>query len=115
MKGKKSTILYVLQALKRGSSKEEPVSQTTIAKMLKLRGIDCDRKTVGRDIDCLIEFGYKITKIKGGGCYLEGDFFPEDEILLLNAGASMLALPVDEKKKLKDKIEKLRKLNKVEI
>lgn len=115
MTGKKSTILYVLQALKRGSSKEEPVSQTTIAKMLKLRGIDCDRKTVGRDIDCLIDFGYKITKIKGGGCYLEGDFLPEDEILLLNAGASILGLPDRDKNKLKEKIEKLRKINKVEI
>ena len=115
MKGKKSTILYVLQALKRGSSKEEPVSQTAISNVLKLMGIECDRKTVGRDIDCLIDFGYKITKIKGGGCYLEGDFLPEDEILLLNAGASILGLPDSDKNKLKEKIEKLRKINKVEI
>lgn len=115
MKGKKSTILYVLQALKRGSSKEMPISQITITKTLNVMGIKCDRKTVARDIDCLIEFGYKITKIKGGGCYIEGDFLPEDEILLLNAGASMLAISADDKKKLKDKIEKLKNINKVEV
>ncbi len=115
MKGKKSSILYVLQALKRGSSKEEPVSQTTIAKMLKLRGIDCDRKTVGRDIDCLIDFGYKITKIKGGGCYLEGDYFADKELEILAKSVQLLDLPLVANKHMQEKLMSLKKLNKIDV
>ena len=115
MKANKSSILYVLQALKRGSSKERPISQITISKMLKLRGIECERKTIGRDIDCLIDFGYKITKIKGGGCYLEGDYFAEKELDILAESVKLLNLPTSANKYMKDKIMSLEKINRVEI
>lgn len=115
MTGKKSTILYVLQALKRGSSRERPVSQITISKMLKIRGIECDRKTVARDIDCLIEFGYKITKIKGGGCYLEGDYFAEKELDILAKSIQLLDLPSAANKHMQEKLMSLKKINKVEV
>lgn len=67
---KKVTILYVLKILKECSSVEHPVSQLLITRTINLAGIPCDRKTISRDIDCLIEFGYKIVKLAGGGCYL---------------------------------------------
>lgn len=66
-------ILYVLKMLQEGSSKECPISQTSMAKVLNSMDIECDRKTVGRNIDYLIEFGYPIVKIKGGGCYMSKD------------------------------------------
>ena len=56
--------------LKKGSSKEVPITQATISKTLKLLNFDCERKTVAKYIDALIEFGYPIIKISGGGCYL---------------------------------------------
>ena len=115
MKANKSSILYVLQALKRGSSKESPISQITISKMLKLRGIECDRKTIGRDIDCLIDFGYKITKIKGGGCYLEGDYFAEKELDILTESVKLLNLPTSANKYMNEKLMSLKNLNKVEV
>lgn len=68
---KKTIILYVLKMLEKGSSKEKPITQTNITKVLNSLGIPCDRKTVGRNIDYLIEFGYPIVKLKGGGCYLD--------------------------------------------
>lgn len=68
---KKTIILYVLALLQKGSSKEHPITQTVMAKYLNSKGISCDRKTIGRNIDYLIEFGYPIVKIKGGGCYLD--------------------------------------------
>jgi len=114
MKANKSSILYVLQALKRGSSKERPISQITISKMLKLRGIECDRKTIGRDIDCLIEFGYKIHKIKGGGCYIEGDYFTEKELAVLVASVALLDMPASAKKYMQDKVRSLANINSVE-
>ncbi len=68
---KKTIILYVLKILQEGSSKEKPVSQASIARVLNSIGVPCDRKTVGRNIEYLIEFGYPIIKIKGGGCYFD--------------------------------------------
>lgn len=68
---KKAIILYVLKMLQESSSKEHPITQTNMAKVLNSMGIPCDRRTIGRNIDYLIDFGYNIKKIKGGGCYFE--------------------------------------------
>lgn len=68
---KKTIILYVLKMLQDDSSKEHPITQLSIAKALNNMGIPCERRTVGRNIDYLIGFGFKIKKIRGGGCYLE--------------------------------------------
>lgn len=68
---KKTIILYVLKMLQEGSSKEKPITQTVMAKVLNSIGVPCDRKTIGRNIDYLIQFGYPITKMKGGGCFME--------------------------------------------
>lgn len=70
---KKTIILYVLKMLEEGSSKEHPITQTNMVKVLNSMGIPCERRTIGRNIDYLIDFGYKIVKIKGGGCYLENN------------------------------------------
>lgn len=81
---KKTIILYVLMMLQKGSSPEHPITQTNIANVINSMGIPCDRKTVGRNIDYLIDFGYKIKKIKGGGCYIEKDTkFEEIDTALL--------------------------------
>jgi hypothetical protein len=68
---KKVIILYVLKMLEKGSSKERPITNTNMAKVLNSMGIQCDRKTVGRNVDYLIDFGYPIVKLKRGGCYLD--------------------------------------------
>lgn len=68
---KKTIILYVLKMLQEGSSAEKPITQTSIAKVLNSIGVPCERRTIGRNIDYLIEFGFPIKKIKGGGCYMD--------------------------------------------
>lgn len=70
---KKTIILYVLKMIEKGASKEKPITYTNIAKVLKSLGIPCDRKTVGRNVDYLIEFGYPIVKVNGGGVYIDQD------------------------------------------
>lgn len=67
---KKVIILYVLNVLKVLSSEENPVTQTTICNYLNDINIPCDRKTIGRNIEYLREFGYPIKKI-GTGYYLD--------------------------------------------
>ena len=71
---KKTIILYVIKIIYYGSSKEKPITYTSISKVLKSMGIQCERRTVGRNVDYLISFGVPIIKIKGGGCYYDDEF-----------------------------------------
>ena len=66
---KKTIILYVLEMLEKGSSKEKPITITSMTKVLNSMNIPCDRRTIGRNVDYLIEYGKPIIKMKGGGCY----------------------------------------------
>ena len=68
---KKTIILYVLNIIKRYSSQNFPISQTAICNYLNDIHIYCDRKTVGRNIKYLQEFGYPIKKVYGKGFYLD--------------------------------------------
>ena len=68
---KKTIILYVLKMLQEGSSKEKPITITNMTKVLNSLGIACDRKTIGRNVDYIKDFGYPVVKIKGGGCYID--------------------------------------------
>ena len=75
---KKTIILYVLEMLCKGSSQDKPISYTNMSKVLKSMGIACDRKTAGRNVEYLIEYGFPIVKTKRGGCYMQSggaDFF----------------------------------------
>ena len=66
---KKTIILYVLDMLDKGSSKEKPITITSMTRVLNSMGIPCERRTIGRNVDYLIEYGKPIVKIRGGGCY----------------------------------------------
>ena len=68
---KKAIILYVLNVIKVYASEEYPVSQTAICNYLNDIGVYCDRKTVGRNIEYLREFGYPVQKIMGKGFYID--------------------------------------------
>ena len=68
---KKSSILYVLNIIKLYSSKEYPVSQSAICNFLNEINVPCDRKTVGRNIEYLQEFGYPIVNVPGKGFYID--------------------------------------------
>ena len=68
---KKTIILYILNILKLYSSEKYPVSQTAICNFLNDIQVDCNRKTVGRNIVYLQEFGYPIKKVTGKGFYLD--------------------------------------------
>jgi biotin operon repressor len=68
---KKALILYVLNILKLYSSEEYPISQTALCRYLNEIGVACDRKTVGRNLQYLRDFGYPIKKENGKGYYLD--------------------------------------------
>ena len=70
---KRVIILYVLNILKLYSSPSSPVTQSAMCNFLNEIGIPCSRKTIGRNIQYLIEFGYCIEKKNGKGYYLNND------------------------------------------
>ena len=77
---KKTIILYILKILYKGSSKERPVTQIQIVHVLHSLGLECDRRTVSRNVQYLIDFGLPVIRIKGkrGGYYydkLNDNFF----------------------------------------
>ena len=68
---KKTIILYVLKFLYKGSSFERPITQLQIVHVLESIGVICDRRTISRNIQYLIDFGLPIIRKKGknGGYY----------------------------------------------
>lgn len=66
---KKTIILYVLDMLEKGSSRDNPITITNMTNVLNSMEIPCDRRTVSRNVDYLIEYGKPIIKMRGGGCY----------------------------------------------
>ena len=73
MNGKKTILLYVLNIIKLYSAEEHPVSQTAICNYLNDIGVRCDRKTVGRNVKYLQDFGYPIVRIPVKGYYLDAE------------------------------------------
>lgn len=110
-KNKKITILYVLKILKDGSNKEHPISQAKITRMINQLGFKCDRKTISRDIDTLIKFGYDIRKNMGGGCYYNNTDFTVEELQHLLDGIHNLDIEINDKVKLSKKVKQLININ----
>ena len=72
---KKTLILYVLKMLVSYPEENKPITYTSIAKTLN--SIDTIwQKTIGRNVNYLIEFGCPIVKVKNGGCYLDKKVTP---------------------------------------
>jgi len=63
---KKNIILHILKVLCKFSSNNASIPQTAIAKYLNDLEIPCDRKTVGRNIKYLQDFGINIQKDEKG-------------------------------------------------
>ena len=78
MMTKKQLILWVLNVLNNESDENHPMTQTEIARIISAV-YPCDRKTVSRNIQCLIKMGYPIVKTSKG-FYIDCKIFSVDEI-----------------------------------
>lgn len=80
---KKLSIIYTLQILKDYSDEKHLLSQNEIAKKIyNLYDMECERKSIGANIDSLIDFGYDIVKTNSG-CFLASREFEASEIRFL--------------------------------
>lgn len=79
MENKRTVIVHILRILHNYSSADFPVSQTHIVNYLNEIDISCSRKTVGRNLNYLIDCGVPIKRkhSKSGGYYydFENDSF----------------------------------------
>ena len=90
---KKLSILYTLKILKDYSDENHLLSQTEIANKIKSHfGMDVERKSIGANLESLIDFGYDIIKSQNG-CYLgEREFEPSEIQFLVDAVFSSKAI-----------------------
>ena len=68
---KRLIILYILDLLEQGTSELNPFSITSITNALNKMGVDCERRTVSRNINYLIAYGKPIVKLKNGKVYYD--------------------------------------------
>ena len=103
---KKLSIIYILEILKEFSDEKHSLTQNDILKLLSSNyGMECERKSIGANIDNLIEAGYDIVKCDGGGCYLGERELEQSEIsFLVDAVFSSKAIDSVKSKKLAEKL-----------
>ncbi|MBO5480814.1 MAG: hypothetical protein J6A63_06480 [Clostridia bacterium] len=65
MIAKKTLILYILQMLYKGSSWDNPITVMQMTNVLNSMGINCNKRTIGRNIQYLIDFGLPVIRKKG--------------------------------------------------
>lgn len=83
---KKLSILYTLQVLKDYSDENHLLSQNDIAiKINNIYGMPCERKSIGTNIDSLIDFGYDIVKTNAGSYLASREFEPSEIKFLIDA------------------------------
>lgn len=83
--GQKLKILYVLDILKKYSDEQNPVTSNEICEYLDQVGIPAERKSVYKDIEALIDYGYDIIYSQSPkGYFLASREFEEPEIFLLS-------------------------------
>lgn len=95
MREKKASLLYVLDILQEYTDQNHSITYSVIGEKLKrLYDIDIERKTIARDIDVLIAYGYDIIKRGNLGVYLATRKFEEGELLyLIDAIYSSRSIP----------------------
>ncbi len=110
MHAQKIKLLKILEILRLESSKDFPISSVEILSRLESLGISCDRKTLYKDIEELVDFGYDIKTIKKkrNMYYIDSMSFNLAELqLLVDAVSFANFLPQEKAKKLIFKISKL--------
>ncbi len=102
---KKLSILYILEVLKQYSDENHLLTQKDIIdRIYSDYGMECERKSIGSNIDSLIDFGYDIIKQKNG-CYLASRDFEISEVqFLVDAVFSSKSISSNHSKRLAEKI-----------
>lgn len=109
--GQKLKLLYILKILNEQTDENHPITTKTLIDALADYDVSAERKTIYRDIECLITFGYDIISLQsriGGGYYMASREFELPELkLLVDAVQASRFITLRKSKQLIGKIEKL--------
>ncbi len=64
-KSSKIRLFKIWEILRAETDEDNPMNTPTILRKLSERGIDCDRRTLYKDIQALNDFGYEILHTRG--------------------------------------------------
>ena len=105
----KQKMLNLLQILYEQTDENHPLSAPRIVELLRERGIECERKTIYRDIESLVGFGFEIMQSTSPQGYYLGDRLFELPELRMLADCIKSSEFITEKKTV-ELIGKLKKL-----
>ena len=102
---KKMSILCILNVLREHSDENHPLTQAQIIKKIEHKyGLELERKSIGSNIESLIDFGFDIIKTDGG-CYLgQRDFEPSEISFLIDAVFSSRSIDSKRARELAEKL-----------
>ena len=102
---KKLSILYILEVLREYSNETHPLTQDEILnKIYNIYGMECERKSIGANIDLLIDLGYDIVKLKKGSYLGQREIEPSEVTFLIDAIFSSKSIDGENSKKLAKKL-----------
>lgn len=102
---KKLSILYTLQVLRDYSDENHLLSQADIALKIEQKyGMVCERKSIGTNIDSLIDFGYDIVKTNAGSFLASREFEPSEIKFLVDAVFSSKSINSKHSRELSEKL-----------
>jgi predicted DNA-binding transcriptional regulator YafY len=109
---KKMSILCILKVLTEFSDEKHPLTQADIIKKIdNMYGLELERKSIGANIQSLIDFGYDIIKTENG-CYLGSrDLEPSEISFLIDAVFSSRSIDSKRSRDLAEKLSKLLSVN----
>lgn len=104
---KKMSILCILEILKEFSDENNPMTQSEIINKIYNRyGLELERKTIGSNIDSLIDFGYDIVKTDKGSFLGQREFESSEISFLIDAVFSSRSINSKNSKQLAEKLSK---------
>ena len=106
---KKLLIIYIYEILKEYSDENHLLTQKDIINLIKqIYNMDCERKSVGNNIDFLIDLGFDIIKVPHKGCYLgERVLEPSEVSFIIDSLFSSKSISGKQAKELSTKLSNL--------
>ncbi len=99
------SVLCILEILKEFSDENHPMTQTEIIeKIYSTYGLELERKSIGANIDSLIDFGFDIVKTDKGSYLGQREFEPSEVSFLIDAVFSSRSIDSKNSKQLAEKL-----------
>ena len=109
-------MIFILEILKEYSDENHKLTHNDIIKKLYAEyGMECERKSIGANINMLIDLGYDIIKQKNGVYLGSRELEPSEITFLIDAIFSSKSLDGEHSRKLANKLTTILSVKKINI